>query len=148
MRGGSRGTRLRRRCFLERGDGGTCLGEGGRATLGLTDEQVAQRVRAGQVNANADVKTKSVWQILREHTFTLFNAVNVAMAALVVSTGSYKNVAFMAVVASNLVIGVFQEIRAKRKVDRLSILTSKDVCVLRAGEKRHVPVSADRKSVV
>ncbi|WP_373578558.1 HAD-IC family P-type ATPase [Parafannyhessea umbonata] len=127
---------------MERGDGGTCLGEGGRATLGLTDEQVAQRVRAGQVNANADVKTKSVWQILREHTFTLFNAVNVAMAALVVSTGSYKNVAFMAVVASNLVIGVFQEIRAKRKVDRLSILTSKDVCVLRAGEKRHVPVSA------
>ena len=127
---------------MERGDGGTCLGEGGRATLGLTDEQVAQRVRAGQVNANADVKTKSVWQILREHTFTLFNAVNVAMAALVVSTGSYKNVAFMAVVASNLVIGVFQEIRAKRKVDRLSILTSKDVCVLRAGEKRHVPVSS------
>lgn len=127
---------------MERGDGGTCLGEGGRATLGLTDEQVAQRVRAGQVNANADVKTKSVRQILREHTFTLFNAVNVAMAALVVSTGSYKNVAFMAVVASNLVIGVFQEIRAKRKVDRLSILTSKDVCVLRAGEKRHVPVSA------
>ena len=127
---------------MERGDGGTCLGEGGRATLGLTDEQVAQRVRAGQVNANADVKTKSVWQILREHTFTLFNAVNVAMAALVVSTGSYKNVAFMAVVASNLVIGVFQEIRAKRKVDRLSILTAKDVCVLRAGEKRHVPVSA------
>lgn len=127
---------------MEQGDGGTCLGEGGRATLGLTDEQVAQRVRAGQVNANADVKTKSVWQILREHTFTLFNAVNVAMAALVVSTGSYKNVAFMAVVASNLVIGVFQEIRAKRKVDRLSILTAKDVCVLRAGEKRHVPVSA------
>lgn len=127
---------------MERGDGGTCLGEGERATLGLTDEQVAQRVRAGQVNANADVKTKSVWQILREHTFTLFNAVNVAMAALVVSTGSYKNVAFMAVVASNLVIGVFQEIRAKRKVDRLSILTAKDVCVLRAGEKRHVPVSA------
>ena len=127
---------------MERGDGGTCLGEGGRATLGLTDDQVAQRVRAGQVNANADVKTKSVWQILREHTFTLFNAVNVAMAALVVSTGSYKNVAFMAVVASNLVIGVFQEIRAKRKVDRLSILTAKDVCVLRAGEKRHVPASA------
>jgi cation-transporting ATPase E len=127
---------------LERGDGGTYLGEGGRAASGLTDEQVAERVRAGQVNANADVKTKSVWQILCEHTFTLFNAVNVAMAALVVSTGSYKNVAFMAVVASNLVIGVFQEIRAKRKVDRLSILTAKDVCVLRAGEKRHVPVSA------
>ena len=127
---------------MERGDGGTYLGGGGRAASGLTDEQVAERVRAGQVNANADVKTKSVWQILGEHTFTLFNAVNVAMAALVVSTGSYKNVAFMAVVVSNLVIGVFQEIRAKRKVDRLSILTAKDVCVLRAGEKRHVPVSA------
>ena len=126
---------------MGRGDGGTYLGEGGRAAFGLTDEQVAERVRAGQVNANADVKTKSVWQILCEHTFTLFNAVNVAMAALVVSTGSYKNVAFMVVVASNLVIGVFQEIRAKRKVDRLSILTAKDVCVLRAGEKRHVPVS-------
>ena len=107
---------------------------------GLTREEVDLRVSRGLTNSNTDVRTKSVARILGEHACTLFNAVNLAMALLVLSTGSYKNVAFVAVVVSNLVIGVTQEIRAKRMVDKLSIMTAKEVRVMRAGEVRGISV--------
>ena len=120
--------------------GGSALGGGEHALRGLTDDEVADRVREGKVNANVDVRTKTVGQILREHTLTLFNGVNVVLAALVVTTGSYRNLTFMVVVVANLVISVFQEIRAKRKVDKLTILMARDVRVLRNGEQRLVPM--------
>ncbi len=108
--------------------------------VGLTDEEVAERVAAGKVNKNADVKTKSVSQILREHTFTFFNAVNLALAVLVMITGQYRNMLFMGVVISNLLIGIVQELRAKRMVDKLTILTTSNATVIRGGEKRSIPV--------
>ena len=113
---------------------------GGDKLLGLSDDEVRERVRLGKVNADTDVKTKSVRQIVAEHTLTLFNAINAVMAALVVSTGSYKNCAFMIVVIANLAIGIVQEVRAKRKVDQLTILAARDVTVIREGERRQVPV--------
>ena len=99
---------------------------------GLTEAEVAERVAKGLTNANTDVKTKSVAQILSEHTFTLFNGVNAALAVLVFLTGQYRNMLFLCVVGANLVIGVAQEIRAKRMVDKLTILTQKEVTVIRA----------------
>ena len=108
---------------------------------GLTEAEVAERVAAGRTNANTDVKTKSVRQIVAEHAFTLFNAVNVALAALVLVTGQYRNMLFMCVVAANLLIGVVQEVRAKRMVDKLTILTQKEVTVIRAAGERAVPPS-------
>ena len=107
--------------------------------VGLTDAEVAQRVADGRTNANTDVKTKSVRQILAEHALTLFNGVNLALALLVLLTGQYRNLLFMCVVAANLVIGVGQEIRAKRMVDRLTILTQKEVTVIRASGERQLP---------
>ena len=108
---------------------------------GLTDAEVAERVAEGRTNANTDVRTKSVAQILSEHTFTLFNGVNLALALLVLFTGQYRNMLFMCVVAANLLIGVAQEIRAKRMVDRLTILTQKEVTVIRAAGERALPPS-------
>ena len=108
---------------------------------GLTDAEVAERVAEGRTNANTDVRTKSVAQILSEHTFTLFNGVNLALALLVLLTGQYRNMLFMCVVAANLLIGVAQEIRAKRMVDRLTILTQKEVTVIRAAGERALPPS-------
>ena len=95
----------------------------------------------GRTNANTDVKTKSVGQILAEHAFTLFNAVNLVLAVLVLATGQYRNMLFMCVVAANLIIGVTQEIRAKRMVDKLTILTQKEVTVIRATGEREMPPS-------
>jgi len=102
--------------------------------LGLTSSEVADRVSRGLTNVDTDVKTQSVGQILAKHTLTLFNAVNLGLAALVLTTGEVRNLMFVGAVLFNLVIGVFQEIRAKRLVDRLAILTQKLVRVRRDGE--------------
>lgn len=98
---------------------------------GLSEAEVAERVAQGKVNTNADVQTKTVKQIVSEHTFTLFNGINLFMFILVLFTAELRNALFMGVVLSNLAIGVFQEIRAKRMVDKLSILTAKTVRVRR-----------------
>lgn len=108
---------------------------------GLTEAEVAERVADGRTNANTDVRTKSVGQILAEHALTLFNGVNLALALLVLLTGQYRNMLFMCVVGANLVIGVAQEIRAKRMVDRLTILTQKEVTVIRASGELELPPS-------
>ncbi len=110
--------------------------------LGLTDEQVAQRVTAGLTNANTDPKTKSIKQIFAEHTFTLFNGINVFLAVLVLFTGRLRNMAFMGVVFFNMAVGIVQEVRAKRMVDRLTILTTKQVRVVRNGQQVEIPVEA------
>ena len=102
---------------------------------GLSSDEVAQRVEAGKTNANTDVKTKSVGQIFKEHALTLFNFVNIALAVFVAFTGQYRNMTFMIVVVINLVVGVVQELRAKRMVDKLSILTAKRVRVMRDGNE-------------
>ncbi|MGN0055202.1 MAG: HAD-IC family P-type ATPase [Atopobiaceae bacterium] len=107
---------------------------------GLSSEEVADRVRRGLVNANSDIRTKSVKRIIAEHTLTTFNLVNVVLAALVAFTGQYRNMAFMVIVLANLLVGVVQELRAKRMVDRLTILTAKAVKVRREGHVEEVGV--------
>ena len=79
---------------------------------GLSEQEVAERKAQGKVNANSDVQTKTVRQIIADHAFTLFNGINLIMFVLVLTTGQIKNALFIGVVISNLVIGVFQEIRA------------------------------------
>jgi cation-transporting ATPase E len=108
---------------------------------GLTSQEVAERVAAGKTNADTDVKTKSIGQIFREHAFTLFNFVNVALAVLVAITGQYRNMTFMIVVVINLVVGVVQEVRAKQMVDKLSIITANKVRVIRDGVEQEVGVN-------
>lgn len=108
---------------------------------GLSAAEVEERRAKGLVNANADVKTKSISQIVAEHTFTLFNGVNAVLALLVFLTGQYRNMLFMVIVLANLFIGIVQEIRAKLTVDRLTLLTATDALVIRDGEKQKVSVS-------
>ncbi|QOY59897.1 HAD-IC family P-type ATPase [Thermophilibacter immobilis] len=108
--------------------------EGGLA--GLSEAEVAERVAAGRTNANTDVRTKPTGEIVAEHTLTLFNGVNLALALLVILAGEPKNLFFMVVVAANLLIGVVQELRAKRTVDKLTILTQQEVTVVRAEGER------------
>ena len=99
---------------------------------GLTAAEVAERVARGDVNADVDVKTRSVRQIVRENVCTLFNAINVILAVFVLFTGSYKNMLFMIVIVSNVIIGIVQEIRSKITTDRLSIVAGSHatVCLL------------------
>lgn len=100
---------------------------------GLTTDEVAERVSQGKTNTDGGPKTKSVPEIIAGHTFTLFNGVNLVLAGLVLVTGSYRNLVFLTVVFANLIIGIVQEVRSKRIIDRLSILAERPVTVRRDG---------------
>ncbi len=102
---------------------------------GLTDQEVQDRIEKGQVNVNTEVHTRSIKQIIADNILTLFNGINFALAILVLSTGHLRNLLFMAIVFANLFIGIYQEIRAKIAVDKLSILTKAQVQVIRSGKR-------------
>lgn len=86
--------------------------------------------------------TKSTGQIVRENVLTRFNLLNFAIAALLFSVGAYSNLAFLAVILVNIGVGISQECRAKKLVDRLSLLNRPHVCVLRGGQPVTVDVDA------
>lgn len=109
---------------------------------GLSAAEVAERTARGEVNVDAGVRTRSVRQIVRENTLTLFNAINAILAVFVLVTGSYKNMLFMVVIVCNTLIGIVQEIRSKRTTDRLSIVASSKASVLRDGALVELPLDA------
>lgn len=101
---------------------------------GLSKIEVEERVKAGKVNTDAGLKTRSIKRIFYDNIFTLFNAVNVVLAIIVALTGSYKNMLFMGVIICNTAIGIIQEIRSKKTTDRLTIVAKAKVCALRDGK--------------
>lgn len=106
---------------------------------GLSAAEVRQRETEGKTNRSANPKTKSVGRIFRDNICTLFNLINVLLFLSLIFVGSYKNLLFIGVVLCNTAIGIIQEIRSKRCVDRLTILTDKPVSVLRDGEEQELP---------
>ncbi len=108
---------------------------------GLTSAEVADRVARGDVNADVDVKTRSVKQIVLSNVCTLFNLINVILASFVLITGSYKNMLFMLVIVLNTIIGIVQEIRSKRTTDRLSIVAGSHATVIRDGVRVEIALS-------
>lgn len=105
---------------------------------GLTTQDVNIRIQKGQVNTDTQIKTKTVGQIILGHTFTLFNFVNVFLAVSIFLVHSYKNMLFIFVALSNLFLGVVQEIRAKRIIDKLSLLSHPKAKVIRNGKMQEI----------
>ena len=108
---------------------------------GLTAEQVSARIQQGLSNAEEGIRTKSEKQIILKNTFTFFNILNFILAGLVLLVGSFKNLLFMGVILSNTVIGSFQGIRAKRTIDKLSLISAPKVTVVRDNTLKTVGVS-------
>ena len=102
---------------------------------GLTNEQVQERIAEGKVNVNENPNTRTYKQIILENTLTFFNILNIALLVLVLFVRSYKNSMFMGIILINTVIGIIQEIRAKKTIDKLAILTESKTVVLREGKK-------------
>ena len=100
---------------------------------GLTSAQVAERVAAGKTNVITAAQSKTYADILRSNVFTFFNLIHLILFLCVMFVGEYKNATFICIILANTIIGVFQEMRAKRKVDKLKILTSPRVQVVRNG---------------
>ncbi len=110
-------------------------------TNGLTSAQVSERIAQGKVNQTSTLKTKSYKRIFYDNICTLFNLINVILFVLLLLVGSYKNLLFIGVVFFNTIIGIIQEIRSKRSVDKLTILTESKVTVVRDGKE--IEISKD-----
>lgn len=101
---------------------------------GLTPKEVAQRIESGQSNAVKTSTSRSVRDIVRANVFTLFNGIICAAMALVLVTGSWKDAVFGFVIIINTGIGIVTELRAKRTLDKLSILVASEFLVHRDGK--------------
>ena len=107
---------------------------------GLTAEAVRERVQKGLHNADEGIKTKTEKQIILENTFTFFNILNFVLAFFVLLVGSFKNLLFLGVIFSNAAIGSLQGIRAKRTIDKLSLISAPKATVLRDGALQSIAV--------
>lgn len=109
--------------------------------VGLTEDQVRERKEAGWIGGKPRAAGKTEREILLSNIFTFFNLVFVVLAALLIVSGSsVKNMTFLVVAGCNAVIGIVQEIRAKRAVDRLTLVSARPVRVIREGHQREIPV--------
>lgn len=100
---------------------------------GLTRDQVDQRIRAGLVNHLPPTSGRTVTDIIRANVFTRINAILAVLLAIVLWTGSWVNGAFGLLIIANSIVGVVQELRAKRTLDKLSIVGRARPMVIRDG---------------
>ena len=106
--------------------------------IGLSKEQVNERIKDNLVNFNTNVKTKSAKEIILENTVTLFNIINVILAVAIILVGSYKNLGFLLIIVLNTVISTFQELHSKSVIDKLSVVSASKVKVLRDSKEYDV----------
>ncbi len=98
---------------------------------GLTQNQVKQRIKEDKVNHRQKKLTKTYKEIFTSNTFTLFNLFNIIILLALLSVGAYTNILFMGVVISNWFLSIYQEIKAKRILENLTLLNKSEVTVLR-----------------
>ena len=109
---------------------------------GLTAAQVAERVAAGRTNAVEERTSRTVGEIVRTNVFTVFNGLLTALFVCILLTGRWQNGLFGVVIIANSAIGIFQEVRAKRTLDRLAVLNAPRARVVRDGDVTEVEVGA------
>ncbi len=107
---------------------------------GLTNKEVKERQEKKQVNYDTKVPTKSIKKILKDNFLTLFNIINLILGIIIFSVGSYKNMLFLGIIIINTAISTIQEIHSKRMVDKLSIMASSRVKVIRDGKKQEISI--------
>lgn len=106
--------------------------------VGLSKQEVLLRRQRGEGGYEAPQITKSTAAIFRENICTLFNFLNLTIAVLLFAAGAYTNLLFIFIILLNIVIGISQELKAKKLVDDLSILNRPVVSVIRDGKKQDI----------
>ena len=107
---------------------------------GLSKVQVQEHIDSGWTNKPVEAQSKTVQEIIRSNLFTYFNMIFAVLAVLLIIAGSFRSLTFLPIVLANLLIGIIQEIRAKKVLDRLSVLNEPQVLVVRDGEKSEISV--------
>lgn len=113
------------------------------ANRGLTREEAALRMAKGWDNKAPAGAGKTEWEIIAQNLFTFFNLVFAVLAVVLAIAGSsVKNMTFLIVVMCNIAIGCYQEIRAKRAVDKLTLVAAQKIRTIRDGEMELLPSDA------
>lgn len=102
---------------------------------GLTKLEVEYRKNNGLVNNETTTYTRSFKEIVISNTITLFNILNIALAVLVLTTGSIQNVTFVGTIIFNTLIAIYQEYKAKRILDNIKVTNQDKIVVVRDGKK-------------
>lgn len=108
---------------------------------GLTSAQAEERLANGYGNVPIEPPTKTVGEIIRSNVLTYFNIVFFALAACVIAVGSWYNLTFMPVVFANMIIGIVQELRSKKTLDKLSIISAPKGVVVRNGVRKTININ-------
>lgn len=107
--------------------------------VGLTSEEAAQRAAQGLGN-KTDISTgKTVKEIVFSNLFTYFNLIFLIISVLLCVVGSYKNLSFLPVIIGNTLIGIIQELRAKKTLDKMSLLNAPHCIAFRDGKQARLP---------
>lgn len=108
---------------------------------GLTSEQVQERIDKGQTNFTPNESVKTYKRIFFENTVTFFNILCLAIAISLMCVGAWSNCLFMVIIVINTAIGIIQEIKAKKTIEKLSLLTAPAVKVIRDGMEQTITMS-------
>ena len=101
---------------------------------GLTKSQVSFRIENGQSNTLPVQLTKSTLQIIKGHVFTFFNLIFFLLALLVSMVGDFRSLTFLPVIVVNMLVGIVQEIRSQKALEKLTMLHAPQTQVLRDGK--------------
>ena len=105
---------------------------------GLTKEQVAERIRNGYSNVKVDSSTRTTAEIVKSNVFTYFNLIFFIIAILLILVGSFRDLTFLPIIIANTCIGIIQELRSKKVLDKLAILNTPKATVVRDGKQGQV----------
>ena len=106
---------------------------------GLTSEQVRERLERGLSNVVTGSASKTSGKIICSNIFTYFNLIFFMIAAVLLYEHSYNNLTFLGVVIANTVIGIVQELRSKRELEKLQLVNEPETTVIRDGKQKRIP---------
>lgn len=105
---------------------------------GLTPEEVEEKIKQGKTNKIKIKVNESIFKIICKNIFTYFNLIFLVLAILLITSQSYRNLTFLIIITINILIGIFQQIKSKITLDKLSLLDKKDYIVIRDGKKEKI----------
>ena len=107
---------------------------------GLSNKEVEEQIKKGNVNKKPKDNLKSIWKIIYDNVFTLFNLYNLIIAIALICVKAYTNVFFFLIITINVLIGILQEIHGRNLVKKLSILNTSTVTVIREKIEKKIQV--------
>lgn len=105
---------------------------------GLTHEEIEEKIKQGKSNKVKIKTNESILKILRKNIFTYFNFIFLILTILLITSHSYRNLTFLGIIITNILIGIIQQIRSKITLDKLSLLDKNKYTVIRDGKEEEI----------